>query len=46
MKGWGIFLGAIVAVPLCLRYLRRDLEQRIRAGEDAPGVGRMRADVA
>ena len=51
MNGWEIYLGAIlliegVAAPLCLRYFRRDLEQRVRAAEDAPGeIGRM-ADVA
>jgi hypothetical protein len=41
--GWQLYLGAVamlegVAMPLFLRYHRRDLDQRVRAGEEALGA--------
>jgi hypothetical protein len=41
ISGWKVYLVVVlliegVATPLCLRYFRRDLDRRVRAGEEAP----------
>ena len=47
IDGWKLYLGAILLIegigtPLFLRYFRRDLDQRVRAGEElAAGVSQV-----